>query len=525
MSAGHLALVLHAHLPFVRHPEHEEFLEENWLFEAITETYIPLITMLERLRADGVPFELTMSLTPPLCAMLGDELLQARYVRYLGRTIELAEREIARTREQPPVQKLAHFYRDLLVETRRRYRDEWQCNLLAVFRRLRDAGGLEIIASAATHAILPLLANSPEALRAQVLIGCDVYRETFGAQPTGFWLPECAYSPALDHVLQEANLRWFILDSHGLSLAEPRPRNSIYRPCFTAAGPAAFARDPESSRQVWSAETGYPGNAVYRDFYRDIGYDLPPDEAFWNSADRTPRFTGLKYHRVTGGEGKKEIYDRAAAVQMAEIHAQDFLEARRRQLSELRDLVHDPLIVMPFDAELFGHWWYEGPKFLECLLRNAARFPHELKLTTPGEYLAGYSTQQVVRPASSSWGEGGYFGVWLNESNSWIYPHLAAAVTRMIESARSHGDSPAPLVERVLKQLARELLLAQASDWAFLIKTGTARQYAAKRTTDHITRFNRLHEQLQTDRVDEAFLSECEARDNLFEHVDWRYYR
>ncbi len=125
MPVGHLALVLHAHLPFVRHPEHEEFLEEDWLFEAITETYIPLIGMMERLRADGVPFKLTMSLTPPLCAMLQDELLRMRYLRHLDRSIALAEREIDRTRAQPELLSLAQFYRDLFVETRRRFREVW----------------------------------------------------------------------------------------------------------------------------------------------------------------------------------------------------------------------------------------------------------------------------------------------------------------------------------------------------------------------------------------------------------------
>ena len=360
---GSLALVLHAHLPFVRHPEHEEFLEEDWLFEAITETYIPLIGMMERLSADRVPFRLAMSITPPLCAMLRDELLQARYLRHLARTIDLAEREIERNRGQAEIQELARFYLDLLTETRRRFRDEWQCDLLSAFRKLREAGVLEVIASAATHAVLPLLANSPEAQRAQVLIGCDAFRETFDAEPAGFWLPECAYSPGLEKILQEANLRWFVLDSHGLRFAKPRPRNSVYTPCFTSAGPAAFARDPESSRQVWSAKSGYPGDPAYRDFYRDVGFDLPPGQLFPGTATQTPRFTGLKYHRITGGDEPKGFYDRAWAEAAAKAHADHFFESRRRQLGELRALMLNAVIVMPFDAELFGHEWSEGPLF------------------------------------------------------------------------------------------------------------------------------------------------------------------
>ena len=479
---------------------------------------------MERLEADGVPFRLAMSITPPLCTMLQDELLQTRYLRHLDCTIDLAEREIERNRNQTEVQELACFYRDLLVETRRRFRDEWQCDLLSAFRKLRDAGSLEIIASAATHAVLPLLANTPEAQRAQVLIGCDIFREIFAADPSGFWLPECAYSPGLEKILQEANLRWFILDAHGLRFAKPRPRHSVYAPCFTSAGPAAFARDPESSRQVWSAKSGYPGDPAYRDFYRDIGFDLPPEDLFPRSTTKTPRFTGLKYHRITGGDGEKGIYNRAWAEAAAQAHADHFVESRRQQLAELRGVMPDPVIVMPFDAELFGHWWYEGPIFLEHFIRAVAFHSDELRLMTPSDYLAQHSTQEVVAPAASSWGENGYWSVWLDKSNSWIYPHLHAAARRMTESARAHRN-PTTLEDRTLRQLVRELLLAQSSDWAFLIQTGTAKHYAATRTADHVTRFNKLHDQLKADAVDEAFLSECETRDNLFPDVSWKYYR
>jgi 1,4-alpha-glucan branching enzyme len=520
---GYLAIVLHAHLPFVRHPEHEEFYEEDWLFEAITETYIPLITMMQRLVRDGMPFKLTMSITPPLCAMLQDDLLRSRYVRHLAHSIDLAEREMERNRAHPELQDLARFYHGNLIETRDRY-EEWNRDLLAVFRRLRDAGTLEIIASAATHGLLPLLAQSPEAVRAQVLIGRDVYRENFGADPAGFWLPECAYAPGLEKILQEANVRWFILDAHGLMLGKPRPRRAIYAPCFTPAGPAAFARDPESSRQVWSAESGYPGDPAYREFYRDVGFELPLDYVWPGSAARTPRFTGLKYYRITGGEAEKEIYNRAWAENAASAHADHFLAARRRQIEELQPLQFDPIIVVPFDAELFGHWWYEGPLFLELVIRRAAAQTDGPQLKTPGAHLAAHPTQEMVAPAASSWGDKGYWGVWLDPTNAWIYPHLHAAARRMTEIARAHATDPTDLTDRVLRQLARELLLAQSSDWAFLLQSGTAKHYAAQRTTDHIRRFHTLHAQLTAGYVDEAFLLECEERDNLFPNGEWRYY-
>jgi 1,4-alpha-glucan branching enzyme len=547
---GYLALILHAHLPFVRHPEHAHFLEEDWLFEAITESYISLLQMMQRLVNDSVPFKLTMSLTPTLCAMLQDELLCERYVQHVDLLIDLAQREKKRNRTHPKLRELAQFYCDLFSESRRFFVDEWKCDLLEGFRKLRETGVVEIIASAATHGLLPLIhQQSPQAARAQVLIGRDVYGDLFGAEPLGFWLPESAYAPGLEATLQEANIRWFVLDAHGLLFGEPVPRRSIYAPCYTPTGPAAFARDCDSSRQVWSAHGGYPGDPAYREFYRDAGFDLSM-EHLGPIAHGTRKFSGMKYHRITGHGEEKDLYDPVAAEKVAETHAIHFLEQRRRQVGNISAVGFDPIVVIPFDAELFGHWWFEGPRFLETFIRKAVN-EREFSLTTPSEYLAAHPTQQVIEPATSTWGENGYFEVWLNQSNGWIYPHLHAAAQRMSEIARKYAgqdnndrrfsrravasckgaqrishrqDADVTLADRALKQLARELLLAQSSDWAFLMKTGTARQYATKRTMDHLARFNRLHDWFVRGDVDEKFLRDCEWRDNLFPNVNWRYY-
>jgi 1,4-alpha-glucan branching enzyme len=536
---GSLALILHAHLPFVRHPEHEHFLEEDWFFEAVTESYIPLVRMMQRLVDDRVPFRLAMSLTPTLCAMLEDRLLRERYVRHLDVLIDLTTREQKRNRKHQPLRELPDFYFKMFRETRRFFVDECRCDLLASFRELRENGGLEIVASAATHGLLPLLLQqSREAARAQILIGRDTYVDLFGAEPAGFWLPECAYAPGLDSILQEANIRWFALDTHGLLFGTPRPHRSIYAPCYTPAGPAAFARDGDSSRRVWSAQGGYPGNPVYREFYRDAGFDLPL-EHLGPVAHGTRKFSGVKYHRITGSGDDKELYDPVAAERVAEMQALHFVEERQRQIRDVTAAGFDPIVVVPFDAELFGHWWFEGPRFLEFVIRQTAN-EGDFRLSTPSEYLAANPTQQICEPATSTWGENGYFEVWLNPSNEWIYPQLEIAARRMSEVARKYasvvgqplrlqgtvlaGGVPALHVDRVLRQLVRELLLAQSSDWAFLMKSGTAREYATKRTTDHLIRFNRLYDQLVTDRIDEEFLHECESRDNLFPNVNWRYY-
>jgi 1,4-alpha-glucan branching enzyme len=542
---GSLALILHAHLPFIRHPEHEHFLEEDWFFQAITECYIPLVRMMQRLVDEHLRFKLTMSITPPLCAMLEDRLLRERYVRHLDLLLDLAARERKRNRDHPQLRELADFYFKIFRETRRFFVDECKCDLLTSFRQLRESGDLEIIASAATHGLLPLLqepvvaegaglgipvvgSSTPRstpaatAARAQVLIGRDIYMDVFGIEPIGFWLPECAYSPGLEPILQEANIRWFVLDTHGLLFGTPGPRRSIFAPCYTPAGPAAFARDRDSSRQVWSAQGGYPGDPAYREFYRDAGFDLPL-EHLGPVSHGSRKFSGVKYHRITGSGDKKELYDPVAAERVAETQATHFVEERRRQIREISATGFDPIVVVPFDAELFGHWWFEGPHFLEQFIREAAK-ERDFRLSTPSEYLAANPTQQINEPATSTWGENGYFEVWLNPSNAWIYPQLEIAARRMSEVARRHAEACGPLTDRVLKQLARELLLAQSSDWAFLMKTGTAREYATKRTTDHLARFNRLYDQIAVNRIDEEFLRNCESRDNLFPNVNWRYY-
>ena len=525
MHQGSLALLLHAHLPWVRHSEHEDFLEEDWLFEAIVECYIPLLKILRRMVADRVPVKLTLTLTPTLCAMLRDPLLQSRAERYLERGVELAAMELDRTARDQALLDVARHYHKAFTESLRFYQKEIRRDIVGAFAQLQKDGILEIITCAATHGFLPLMEVVPEAMRAQVLIGRDQHKECFGVDPEGIWLPECGYVPHIDSILQEANLRWFVVDAHGLMYGEPRPRFAIYSPYFTPAGPAVFGRDRESSKQVWSAREGYPGDPAYRDFYRDIGMDLPEDylhTVLPNLGHR--RNTGIKYHRISGSPNK-EVYNRAWAMAAADHHANDFLHARIGQIEHLRKMLPvEPIVLSPFDAELFGHWWYEGPEFLDLFLRKAAYDQKVFRLTTPGMYLKENPTQQMVSPSPSSWGNKGYWEVWLDQCNSWIYPHLHAAARRMTEAARRHAKTRSAFIDRTLKQLARELLLAQSSDWAFLMKTGTAVEYATRRTNDHLLRFTRLWEMLDSNQHDEALLSACEERDNLFPNVNWKHY-
>jgi 1,4-alpha-glucan branching enzyme len=521
---GYLSLILHAHLPFVRHPEHEKFLEENWLFEAITETYVPLLQLLECWHRDGLHPRLTLTLTPTLCSMLRDPLLQDRYERHLKELIALAEKEIHRTHWEKPLHELALFYHERFTAVRSAY-TACRRDLVGAFRQFQELGLLEIITCAATHAMLPLLADHPPSLRAQILVARDDYRSCFGCDPRGIWLPECAYVENLEDVLQEANLRWFVTDTHGILHAHPRPRYATFAPIFTPKGIAAFGRDPDCSRQVWSRHAGYPGDPRYRDFYRDIGFDLDLDYVKpYLPALAQRGFTGFKYHRITGKGPHKQIYERQTALRAADEHAGHFLEARMAQFRRLSEILdRPPMVVAPYDAELFGHWWYEGPEFLNYFVRKAVCDQKVFELITPEDYLRGQPTNQVVTPAASSWGEGGYWRVWLNETNAWIYPHLDMAQDRMTELARRFPD-PDTLQERMLKQAARELLLAQASDWPFILRASTSPDYARKRVKDHILRFTRIYEQLTAGQLDEEWLKQVEWCDNLFPDVNYRYW-
>lgn len=525
LTKGTVALILHAHLPYVRHPEHENFLEERWLFEAISETYIPLLGAFEALIAEQVDFRITMSLTPTLAAMLADPLLQERYVAYLQKLLELCGKELERTKDQPDLHRLAGMYHEKYSRDLSVFRDRYAGNLPAVFKRLQDAGYLEIIASAATHGFLPLIHNPSESLRAQIGIGVESHIGCFGKRPRGIWLPECGYTPEVEQILKEYGIEYFVTESHGILYADPRPVFGTYAPIVTPNGLVAFGRDMESSRQVWSAREGYPGDYDYREFYRDIGYELDYDYIKdYISPDGQRIQTGIKYRRITGKTEDKQLYNPDWARNKAELHAGHFLFSREKQIEHIgAKMDRPPIVVCPYDAELFGHWWYEGPYWLYTLIKKVHSRQDTFRLTTLSQYIDENPVMQVSRPCPSTWGYKGYNEIWLNETNDWIYRHLHKSAERMVELANRNPNAEGVRRE-ALNQAARELLLAQSSDWAFIMKAGTVVPYAEKRTRDHIGRFTRLYHDIKENSIDENWLRDIQHKDLIFPDLDYRIY-
>ncbi len=554
---GYVSFVLHAHLPFIHHPESDDYLEESWLYEAISETYLPLLKYFKMLVDEKVNFRITMSMTPPLLSMLDSKLLQQKYIKYLENLIELSEKEIKRTTFNQKMNNLSHYYFERYSEDLRLYRDVYNCDIISQFKHFQDIGVLEIITCGATHGYFPILYVNEKTVRAQIAVGVQTYERFFGRKPRGIWLPECGYVPEADKYLREFGLDYAIVESHGVLYANPTPIYGTLAPIVSPDGFTVFGRDMESSRQVWSSINGYPGDFNYRDFYKDIGYETDYEYIKPYIAHNGVRVhTGIKYHRITGKTDNKDIYDIGWAKDSAEKQAGHFLNSRTNQIENASKYMDKPPIVLcPYDAELYGHWWYEGPYWLYILFKKIYYDECNFELITPSEYIDKYPLIQQCTPCRSSWGANGYSEVWLNPSNDYAHKHLHKAGDRMCELAYNFRNVKSDLDQleyeiselrkqkksitkitstkkykdlklqlRALNQAARELLLLQSSDWLFIITNNTMVDYAHRRIKDHTGRFTRLYNELNSGKIDKKFLEEIELKDAIFPDIDYRIY-
>jgi 1,4-alpha-glucan branching enzyme len=553
---GYFTFVLHSHLPYVL--GHGGWPHgTDWLYEATAETYLPLLRVLAALTDEGIKPKITIGISPVLAEQLADAAFGPGFLGYVEMKIRAARDDRAEFEAtgQADHAALAAAWERTYTDVRDDFERRWRGDVVGAFRALEQAGAIEIITCAATHAYLPLVGRE-ETIGLQLRAARASHRRHFGVEPRGIWLPECAYRPAyewryplapwserpparrpgLEDDLARAGLRYFFVDTHlleggkalgvyaarfgalqrlydqmraGMDRAAAATPRTTYRPHYVGGaepGVACFGRDPETGLVVWSGEHGYPGDGWYLDFHKK---HFPG---------------GLRYWRVTAPQsdlGAKAVYVPARVPGRVAENADHFVGVVRRRLEAAPTAA--PILVAPYDAELFGHWWHEGLTWLGEVLRRFAA-GGEVELVTAGEYLDRYPPDDVVALPEGSWGEGGFHAVWLNAQTEWSWRLIYETEDRLAAAAAA---APSPLGDRLLRQALREFLLLVASDWQFLITTWSARDYAENRLAYHYdaaSRLLNLHANLAArgalDEKDLRYLEELERVDRPFADLE-----
>ena len=517
-------LILHAHLPYVRHLEYPRFLEENWLYESLNESYIPLLRVLKELDEQNVNFKLSICFSPTLLTMLADCALQERFVEYMNLHIELGEKEVVRTEsEDKDYHKMALWYLEEAKKNLELY-ESMDRDILSTFKALSNKGKIELVASAATNAYLPLYKSYPKAIDAQIEIGLRTHKRFFGEKAKGFWLPECGYYPGLDEALTKRGVWWVPLASHSIITAADKSKYGGYAPIELPSGLYGVARDWSISNLVWSSEYGYPCDSDYREFYRDIGYYLPLEIIRPYIHEPEVRvFTGYKYYAITGKSNDKKFYDMDKAMEKVALHIDNFIYHIHRKGIMLNSYgIENPVFTLPFDAELFGHRWFEGIEFLKGFLRKASEEP-SCDLTTTSQLILSGAESEKLRVNECSWVGDGGADTWLDSSNAWIYKHTLNAIDRMQGLTYRFPDQGS-LKGRFLNQASREVLLAMASDWPCIIHDNTSVSYAEKRVRNHLGSFNVVYSSMCKNTVNTEWLINAEKRNAIFPDIDYKLF-
>ncbi|MNS13222.1 1,4-alpha-glucan branching enzyme [compost metagenome] len=541
MAVGSFALVLHSHLPYYRKAGKWPFGEEN-LHEAIAETYIPLLDAIHALKAEGIDAKITVGITPVLAEQLADEYLKEGFEEYLEEVLDRIEldRETYEDLPEDPRHELADYYHDWYTQKLDAFQKVYHRDLLGAFKALQDEGAIEIITSAATHGFSPLLGRD-SSLNAQFKVGVETYEKHFGQKPKGVWLPECAYRPAreaerrpaIDQFLYENGLEFFFTDFHAVEGGQTagyrrqigpygtidyvpmplRPESGLdtFSGYWLPDNPVAvFARNRKAGEQVWEADQGYPGDPWYREFHKRDSQ------------------SGMQYWRITGRTWDmehKEYYDPAKALERIDENSTHYVGLIHDLLQGYQDQHgHEGSLVVPFDTELFGHWWYEGVEWIKAVIRKMAA-NDEIRRVTVSELMEIQPPSIAIDLPESTWGAGGHYKVWMNPQVEFMWPIIHRCEQRMEELVRRFPDPVSELQGRALAQAARELLLLEGSDWPFLVTTGQAKAWAIERFNLHVERFETLADMLVANALDEETLEEIEEEDNLFEGIDYRVFK
>ena len=522
---GTFALMLHSHIPYCRKsgvwPAGEE-----WLFEAMNETYIPLLKTLRALHYDRVPANIMIGLVPILMEQLSDEYMKDRFCAYMEDKISRARSDIRRFQADPARGSVAQYWLEVFEGNYKTYVSEFYRDILGTLKWLQEERVVEVVTSAATHGFLPLL-ETDSAIFTQVHIGVETYKHYFDCSPRGFWLPECAYRPSqwsqkdqrmqkgIDEWLADEGVEYFFAENVGItraSFVENRHKETsplTLRGYQLASKVAVFGRNEATGKQVWSPDHGYPGDPYYLEFH---------------SKDSE---SGLHYQRVTGG-GEKQVYDVDAAQQRVQSHAHHFTDLITSILLEAPSTVGEPIIVSPYDCELFGHWWHEGVAWLESVYRLLEK-QKTVESKTLGEYLDQHGSDlSTITMKPSTWGLNSDYTVWLSPEHAWIWPYINSSSREAGEVLEqvSAGDERG---ERILRQMVRELLLMQGSDWPFLLYTTQAKEYANQRFHHHHQRFRKLvwaaRDLNDHGRMKEVELQQIEDIDCPWPKIDYTLFR
>jgi 1,4-alpha-glucan branching enzyme len=522
-----LSLVFNAHLPFVRQPDSDIIQEERYLFERLSDTYIPFLKMLDHLDADRIPFKIAVSFSPTLCHMLRDKLLMQKYLAYVDTQIEFGLRELDRTSGDPELHALARHYYDTSVDHKFLFAERYQSDILGVFELFRQKGKIEFLTTAATYAFLPFYTGYAENLQAQIEVALASHRSYFDKNPLGFWLPELGWSSDIDHHLRSYNIHYTIVNAHGLVLGNPLPKYGSFYPIKTPAGVEVFSNDFYSAKDVWNKNDGFAWNPLYRDSQKDVGYEIPAENLFpFIQAGQARIPTGYKYWAKAKNEHRSHIYDPKTAQKQAAKDAASFLNNRVERLHQASSLMDvPPISVWTNNIDDFGYRWYEGIRFLDALFREAAKRT-DIQFILPGDYLSNcpVDSYQTMLPEFSSWGTNGYAETWLDSSNDWVYRHISRSINRMIELAERFPDEKG-LNERALNQAAREILLIQASDWPKMISMNDNADFAKQQIESSLRNFTAIFEALGSSYASPEWLTVLEETNNIFPSINYRVFR
>lgn len=508
---GAVLFIFNAHIPYIKKNRKKSAGDERWLFQAAGESYLPLIDVFLRLKNEGTPFKVAFSLSPTLITMLADPAIQERCRDYLAQRADFYAREAEHDSE---FQLTARMHATRSAYFLKLFSEKLDCRLLDAFKMLSDSGNLELMTTAATHAFLPLLEPSAIMSRAQIKQGLDTFAEYFGFIPNGFWMPECGCRLGFDKLILEQGPRFTVIDTLAMLGSSPKPKYASFKPFSSPSGLALFTNDISASLDIWSAKTGFYTAPEYL-WQSDSCMEAPPGSSGEFPAEEPA------YRKNTGPTDRKGAYNQADANKTAWRHASVFLEGLNERCKWARKQINfPPAVTISLNAEFFGKLWFEGPLWLEYVLRASASEDHP-QTVLPSAYLEECEDLQISMPTGSSWGDGSFGARWLNFANDWAYKQVTLAGRRYLKMVRL-GDMGDPLKERLINQAGRELMLAQASDWPLLLSAGQLTRMAQRRLRDHLVAFWTLFDYYREGRVDEESLRRIESRSEIFQNLDYK---